>query len=221
MLLASGAAGLRELEAAGATAAEMGDAVSFVAVADTELFLTIAKLRTLRRLWACVEAACGLEPRPLRLRADTAWRAMTRQDPWTNLLRGLLHEPFRADRRREGRQLRRVVRRGHEAGVVIRHRRRGAAALHRHHQVHARRPRQGHALGRGTWDVGRGTWDVGRQEFVEGRVAQANGWTDMPKGASDPATSKVAGKIKCAPNWGGVTMLPYDRAIGIAKNSTN
>ncbi len=64
-------------------------------------------------------------------------------------------------------------------------------------------------------------WDVGRQEFFEGRVAQANWWTDMPKGASDPATSKVAGKIKCAPNWGGVTMLPYGRAIGIAKNSTN
>ena len=29
-------------------------------------------------------------------------------------------------------------------------------------------------------------WDVGRQEFFEGRVAQANWWTDMPKGASDP-----------------------------------
>jgi multiple sugar transport system substrate-binding protein len=63
-------------------------------------------------------------------------------------------------------------------------------------------------------------WDVGRQEYFEGRVAQANWWTDMPKGAADPAISKVAGKIKCAPNWGGVTLLPYGRAIGIARNST-
>jgi multiple sugar transport system substrate-binding protein len=64
-------------------------------------------------------------------------------------------------------------------------------------------------------------WDVGRQEFFEGRIAQANWWTDMPKGASDPTISKVAGKLKCAPSWGGVTMLPYGRAIGIAANSRN
>lgn len=43
----------------------------------------------------------------------------------------------------------------------------------------------------------------------------------MPKGAADPTISKVASKIKVAPNWGGVTILPYGRAIGIAKNSTN
>lgn len=64
-------------------------------------------------------------------------------------------------------------------------------------------------------------WDVGRQEFFEGRIAQANWWTDMPKGAADPSISKVAGKIKCAPSWGQVTMLPYGRAMGIAANSQN
>jgi len=46
-------------------------------------------------------------------------------------------------------------------------------------------------------------WDVGRQMFFEGKIAQANWWTDMPKGAADPSISKVAGKIKCAANWGG------------------
>lgn len=64
-------------------------------------------------------------------------------------------------------------------------------------------------------------WDVGRQVFFEGRIAQANWWTDMPKGAADPSISKVADKIKCAPSWGEVTVLPYGRAMGIAKNSSN
>lgn len=64
-------------------------------------------------------------------------------------------------------------------------------------------------------------WDVGRQIYFEGRVAQANWWTDMPKGAADPGVSDVANKIRCAPSWGEVTVLPYGRAMGIAKNSQN
>jgi multiple sugar transport system substrate-binding protein len=64
-------------------------------------------------------------------------------------------------------------------------------------------------------------WDVGRQLFFEGKIAQANWWTDMPKGAADPSISKVATKIRCAKNWGDVTVLPYGRSIGIAKNSQN
>lgn len=34
-------------------------------------------------------------------------------------------------------------------------------------------------------------WDVGRQIFFDGRVAQANWWTDMPKGAADPKISRL------------------------------
>lgn len=64
-------------------------------------------------------------------------------------------------------------------------------------------------------------WDVGRQMFFEGRVAQANWWTDMPKGAADPSISKVATKIKVARSFGEVTVLPYGRAMGIAGNSAN
>lgn len=64
-------------------------------------------------------------------------------------------------------------------------------------------------------------WDVGRQTFFEGRAAQANWWTDMPKGAADPAISKVAGNIKVARSFGEVTVLPYGRAMGIAGNSAN
>lgn len=64
-------------------------------------------------------------------------------------------------------------------------------------------------------------WDVGRQLFFKGEIAQANWWTDMPKGAADPSISKVATKIKCAPSFGDVTVLPYGRAMGIAANSKN
>jgi multiple sugar transport system substrate-binding protein len=64
-------------------------------------------------------------------------------------------------------------------------------------------------------------WDVGRQLYFAGHIAQANWWTDMAKGASDPAISKVADKIRCAQSWGEVTMLPYGRAMGIAANSQN
>lgn len=86
-MLASGVALLRGLEANGTALEEARDALAFLAVADADEFLTVAKLRALRRLWARVEAACGLEPRPLRLTAETAWRMTTRQDPWVNMLR--------------------------------------------------------------------------------------------------------------------------------------
>jgi methylmalonyl-CoA mutase len=84
--LATGVAYLRALEPAhGLEGAR--DALSFLLVADADEFLTVAKFRALRRLWAQVEAACGISPKPLRLHAETAWRMTTRRDPWVNLLR--------------------------------------------------------------------------------------------------------------------------------------
>src|SRR5205085_12572173 len=41
-------------------------------------------------LWARVEEACGLEPKPAEVQAETAWRMATRRDPWVNLLRGTI-----------------------------------------------------------------------------------------------------------------------------------
>jgi methylmalonyl-CoA mutase len=38
-------------------------------------------------LWARVEAACGLKPKPVMIAAETAWRMMTRHDPYVNVLR--------------------------------------------------------------------------------------------------------------------------------------
>jgi methylmalonyl-CoA mutase len=78
---------LRALEASGMTLEAARDAVYFRLSADAEQFLTMAKFRALRKLWARVEAACGLTPKPAFVMAETAWRMMTRHDPYSNVLR--------------------------------------------------------------------------------------------------------------------------------------
>ncbi len=85
--LATAIAYLRALEAQGMPLAEARDAISFVLVADTDQFLTIAKFRAARLLWDRVQSACGLTPKPMVLHAETAWRSLTKRDPWVNLLR--------------------------------------------------------------------------------------------------------------------------------------
>lgn len=86
--MATAIAYLRLLEAEGFTLAEARDALSFLLVADTDEFLTIAKFRAARLLWARIQEACGLDPRPMIVHAETAWRSLTRRDPWVNMLRG-------------------------------------------------------------------------------------------------------------------------------------
>jgi methylmalonyl-CoA mutase len=58
--------------------------------ADADQFLTLAKFRALRLLWARVEQACGLAPKPLLIAAETAWRMLTRRDPYVNMLRATI-----------------------------------------------------------------------------------------------------------------------------------
>jgi methylmalonyl-CoA mutase len=88
--LATLVAYLRVLDKGGIPLDQARRALSCVMVADSDVFLTIAKLRAMRRLWLRVEAACGLSPKPLTIHVETAWRALTRRDPWVNLLRGTL-----------------------------------------------------------------------------------------------------------------------------------
>jgi len=61
--------------------------IYFRLAADADQFLTIAKFRALRKLWARIEQACGLVPIPAFVAAETAWRTMTRRDPYVNILR--------------------------------------------------------------------------------------------------------------------------------------
>lgn len=86
-VLATAVTYLRALEAAGHDLARARDRISVLLAADADAFVTVAKFRAMRRLWARIEAACGLDPKPLRLHAETGWRMMTRRDPFTNILR--------------------------------------------------------------------------------------------------------------------------------------
>ena len=86
-ILATAVAYLRRLEADGVGLAAARDAIAWLLPVDADVFLGMAKTRAARRLWARAEAAIGLEPRPLRLHAETSWRMMTRYDPWVNVMR--------------------------------------------------------------------------------------------------------------------------------------
>ena len=86
-VLAAAVAYLRALEAGGHDLERAREQIAVLLVADADEFLTVAKFRAIRRLWARVEEACGLEPKPLRVLAETAWRIMTRRDPFVNILR--------------------------------------------------------------------------------------------------------------------------------------
>jgi methylmalonyl-CoA mutase len=54
--------------------------------ADADYFLTIAKLRAAREVWARIAAACGASPQA-RIEARTSRRMLARQDAWTNMIR--------------------------------------------------------------------------------------------------------------------------------------
>jgi methylmalonyl-CoA mutase len=78
---------LRALEAEGLALDAARRLIFFRLSADADQFLTIAKFRALRKLWARVEAACELAPAPAFVSAETAWRMMARRDPQVNILR--------------------------------------------------------------------------------------------------------------------------------------
>jgi methylmalonyl-CoA mutase len=81
---------LRMLEGGGIALDAARKAISFRLAADADQFLTMAKFRALRVLWARIEAACGLEPRPVFVAAETAWRMLTQRDPYVNMLRATM-----------------------------------------------------------------------------------------------------------------------------------
>ncbi len=85
--IATGIQYLREGEAVGLDPAVLAGRMVFTLAADADLFLTIAKLRAARRLWAQVMAACGAGEVPMRLASRTASRMLAGRDPWVNMLR--------------------------------------------------------------------------------------------------------------------------------------
>ncbi|HLL65093.1 MAG TPA: methylmalonyl-CoA mutase family protein [Micromonosporaceae bacterium] len=86
--LATGAAHLRTMVEAGLTVPQALAQLDFRYAATTDQFLTIAKLRAARRLWARVAQVCGAPAAGAqRQHAVTSSVMMTGRDPWTNILR--------------------------------------------------------------------------------------------------------------------------------------
>ena len=89
-VLATAVAYLRAIEGAGVALEDAQNMIYARLSADADQFLTLAKFRALRLLWARVEQACGLAPKPLFISAETAWRMLTRRDPYVNMLRATM-----------------------------------------------------------------------------------------------------------------------------------
>ncbi|MEV0091115.1 methylmalonyl-CoA mutase family protein [Streptomyces sp. NPDC050738] len=86
--LATGVAYLRELTGAGLTAEQACGQLEFRYAATADQFLTIAKLRAARRLWARVAEVCGAAGAGAPPQhAVTSPVMMSRRDPWVNMLR--------------------------------------------------------------------------------------------------------------------------------------
>ncbi len=79
---------LRMLEAGGIAPADAAARISMLVTADADQFVSIAKIRAARLLWARLLEVSELAPAPLTLHVETAARMMSRRDPHVNLLRG-------------------------------------------------------------------------------------------------------------------------------------
>ncbi|MGW1130749.1 methylmalonyl-CoA mutase family protein [Streptomyces griseoluteus] len=86
--LATAVACLRELTEAGLSAEQAVAQIEFRYAATADQFLTIAKLRAARRLWARVAEVCGAPGAGAQVQhAVTSPVMMSRRDPWVNMLR--------------------------------------------------------------------------------------------------------------------------------------
>ncbi|GAS92186.1 methylmalonyl-CoA mutase small subunit [Mycolicibacterium brisbanense] len=89
--IAAGVAYLRILGDGGIAAEDALRQISFRYAADDDQFMTIAKLRAARQLWARVAEVVGAPDRgAATLHAVTSLPMMTQRDPWVNMLRTTL-----------------------------------------------------------------------------------------------------------------------------------
>jgi methylmalonyl-CoA mutase len=89
--VAAGVSYLRLLGDSGLSVADALRQISFRVAADDDQFMTIAKLRAARRLWARVAEVAGApEAGAATLHAVTSLPMMAKRDPWVNMLRTTL-----------------------------------------------------------------------------------------------------------------------------------
>jgi len=83
---ASAVAYAKALVRAGLPMAEAFARITLGLAADADYFLTIAKLRAARAVWARIATACGAGP-VTRIEARSSRRMLTAKDAWTNMIR--------------------------------------------------------------------------------------------------------------------------------------
>jgi methylmalonyl-CoA mutase len=86
-MLASAVSHLRMFEDARQALVYAVPHIGFALSVDQDQFLSIAKIRAMRSLWARAQEACAIMPSPAIIHAETSYRMMTRRDPETNILR--------------------------------------------------------------------------------------------------------------------------------------
>ncbi|GHF78743.1 methylmalonyl-CoA mutase [Amycolatopsis bartoniae] len=86
-VIAAGVAYLRALTEAGLDVDDAAGRLEFRFAATADQFLTIAKLRAARRLWARVTEVSGGTAHGMKQHAVTSTAMLTRRDPWVNMLR--------------------------------------------------------------------------------------------------------------------------------------
>ena len=87
--LSTGVAYLRAMTDHGLSVAAALAEIEFSLAAGVDLFMTVAKLRAARRLWARVAEASG-GAGAMALHVGTAERVISRRDPWVNMLRATI-----------------------------------------------------------------------------------------------------------------------------------
>ncbi|MHA6685137.1 methylmalonyl-CoA mutase subunit beta [Mesorhizobium sp. A556] len=87
IMLASAVSHLRLFEEARQALIYAAPHIGFVVSVDQNQFLSMAKVRALRTLWARVQQACSIPASNAAVHAETSFRMMTALDPETNILR--------------------------------------------------------------------------------------------------------------------------------------
>lgn len=64
--------------------------IGFAVSVDQDQFVSMAKLRALRKLWIRLQEACGMEPSTARIHAETSYRMISARDPEANILRNTI-----------------------------------------------------------------------------------------------------------------------------------
>jgi methylmalonyl-CoA mutase len=90
VMLASAVAHLRLFEEARQALVYAAPHIGFALSVDQDQFLSMAKIRAMRRLWARAQESCSIAPSAASIHAETSFRMMTKADPETNILRSTI-----------------------------------------------------------------------------------------------------------------------------------